>query len=286
METIGIELPATGKKLGRPKSEEFKASKRNSPVMDADTDGGELVFYELIQGGSYKYVIASESEVFDGKKREVLRYLKGYNTISVKEQIDLGYDEKMPTNFDIMFLRGQMAVNRNNPSLIEFMDRHDMNDANPRRISKRLPLFRRIDTAKKELEQLSASKDRFKAMKYAFDCSSEELFAKAWAMGIDVKRSEDRVRASFTQFAENNPDAFVKLMDNPTGDANYSIYLGLQHNIISDRNGAIYWASNPDSAPLVIIPPGADTVTHAGKWASSTEQGKTFLELLNTYLDA
>ena len=286
METIGIDIPTSDRKFGRPKKEEVKASKRNSPVMDADTDGGDLIYYELVQGESYKYVIASESEIFNGKKREVIRFLKGYDTISAKEQVELGYDGKTQSPYDIMFLRGQLIVNRNNPSLLEFLDRHDMNESNKNRISKKMPLFRKIDKAKQELEQLGSLKDEFKAMKFAIECSYEELYAKAWSMGIDVKRKEDRVRASFIQFAKNSPESFVRLMNDPTGEANYSIYLGLQHNIIADRDGAIYWASNPDSVPLVMIPPGADTVTHVGKWAVSTEQGKTFLELLNTYLDA
>lgn len=289
MEAVGINLEKEKKgAFGRPLKEEApKKSKKTLAIYDADTDGGEVVIYELTDKGRYKQIIACESEIFNGKKREVIRYIPGFSSIHEVDLLEEGGKEfrSKIVPFDITFLNGVLRVDRNNPMLIEFLDAHDSNADNPKRISKKLPIFRKYDVAKKELLDLDASKERFKAMSYAMECDTDELYAKAWSMGIDIKRSEDRVRSSFVAMAESDYKKFNKLRKDSTSEANYFVYLGLQKDIIELRNGAIYWAKSPESAPIVLIPPGADPVAHTGRWGASDERGKVFMNLLSELLE-
>jgi len=290
MEAVGINLEKEKKgAFGRPLKEEApKKSKKTLAIYDADTEGGEMVIYELTDKSRYKQILACESEIFNGKKREVIRYIPGFSSIHEVDQIEEGGKDvkKTAVAFDITFLNGVLRVNKNNPILIEFLDAHDSNEDNHNRISKKMPVFRKYDVAKKELLDLDNSKDRFKAMSYAMECDTDELYAKAWSMGIDIKRSEDRVRSSFVLLAESDYKKFNKLRKDNTSEANYCVYLGLQKDIIELRNGAIYWAKSPESAPVVLIPPGADPVSHAGRWAAADERGKVFLNLLSELLEA
>ena len=291
METVGINLEKEKKgAFGRPLKEESKKSKKTLAIYDADTDGGESVVYELTEKGRYKQILACESEIFNNstKKREVIRYIPGYSSIHEAALLAEGIVDvrKIAVSHDITFLNGVLRVNRNNPLLIEFLDAHDGNSDNPNRISKRRPIFRKYDVAKKEIENLDASKERYKAMSYAMECDTEEMYAKAWSMGIDIKRSEDRVRSSFVAMAETDYAKFNKLRKDSTSEASYYVYLGLQKDIIELRNGHIYWAKSPESAPIVLIPPGADAVSYAGRWGAADEKGKLFLNLLSELLEA
>lgn len=287
---VGVNLEKEKKgPFGRPIKEEAKKSKKTLAIYDADTDNSESVIYELTDKSRYKQILACESEIFNNttKKREIIRYIPGYSSIHeealrLEGVVDV---KKIAVSYDITFLNGVVRVNKNNPLLIEFMDCHDSNADNPNRISKKRPIFRKYDVAKKEIADLGASKERYKAMSYAMECDTDEMYAKAWSMGIDVKRSEDRVRSSFVALAETDYIKFNKLRKDSTSEANYFVYLGLQKDIIELRNGAIYWAKSPESAPIVLIPPGADAVSHAGRWGASDERGKVFLNLLSDLLE-
>lgn len=288
METVGINLEKEKKgPFGRPVKDEAKKSKKSLAIYDADTDGGQTVIYELLDKGRYKQIIACQSEVFNGVKREIIRYIPGYSSIHEVDLKEEGIDDvrKVAVAFDITFLKGVLIVNKNNPLLIQYLDAHDDNEGNLKRVGKKRPIFRKYDIAKKEVEDLNVSKERYKAMSFAMECDTEEMYAKAWSMGIDIKRSEDRVRSSFVAMAESDYTKFNKLRKDSSAEANYFVYLGLNKNFIELRNGAIYWSKSPESAPIVLIPPGADEVSHAGRWAASDERGKVFLSLLSELLE-
>lgn len=279
--------------FGRPLSEnevEGKAPKKlkkSLPIYDADTNGGDQVIYHLLDKGRYRVLLSCASEVFNGTTREIIRYVPGYESIHEKDLFEAGYPKEprlRPIDPEIGFLRGVLYASKTDPKLIEFLDRHNGNEANPHRIGKKTPLFRRYDVAKEEVENLTRSTDRYHAMKYAMECDTDELYARAWSLGVNIKRSEERVRSSLVKIAEETPAKLLKLKDSPSAEANYAVYLGIEKDVLEVRNGAIYWKGNPESAPILLIPPGVDAVTFTGKWAVADEKGKVFLSALEPML--
>lgn len=280
--------------FGRPLSEtnevEGKAPKKlkkSLPIYDTDTDGGKQVIYHLLDRNRYKLLLSCTSEIFNGTKREILRYVPGYESLHEKELFEAGYPKEPKDRGEeppVTFTRGVLSVPTDNPLLIEFLDRHNGNEGNPHRIGKRPPLFRRYDVAKEEVENLTRSTDRYHAMKYAMECDTDELYARAWSLGVNIKRSEERVRSSLVKIAEETPAKLLKLKDSPSAEANYAVYIGIEKDVLEVRNGAIYWKGNPESAPILLIPPGVDAVTFTGKWAVADEKGKVFLSALEPML--
>ena len=174
----------------------------------------------------------------DSGEIEHWRYIAGYNSIWVKDQMKPEPTEAQlanPKNF-IEFRNGSLFVSGMNTALLDAVMIQDIfeevkNPLNP------VPAVYRLVNPEKEMKQTMNTSDmRFEASKAAREAPIDVMLAVAMHFGINVDNPEadlGRIRNEFILRAESDPDNFNKQFTNPKNAFKYKITLALRDNLIS-----------------------------------------------------
>jgi len=237
------------------------------------------------------YMVKNTDVIFDeetGMERNI-RYLEGVGTIFEDEQEHLS-DFKKRQRPDIKFINGVLVVPANRTSLVKFLTISNMNEGNKNTIAGTRHIYRLLDFEAQEDQAISKAETRMDAMKLAMGAPIENMIPHAQFLGVRFKnqyneeRGEKAIRVDYLDFADKNPEAFIKSYNNPLVKVEYIIRKGMSVNLIDldSSKGQAIWG---DSKKFIVqIPDNQDAVKFLSEFCL-TEKGKDFYAQLKTMAD-
>lgn len=237
------------------------------------------------------YMIKNTDVIFDqetGMERNI-RYLEGVGTIFEDEQEHLS-DFKKRQRPDIKFINGTLVVPSNRTSLVKFLMISNMNEGNKNTIAGSRHVYRLLDFEAQEEQAISKAETRMDAMKLAMSAPVENMIPHAQFLGVRFKNQygEDRgdkaIRVDYLDFADKNPEAFIKSYNNPLVKVEYIIRKGVNVSLIDldSSKGQAIWG---DSKKFIVqIPDNQNAIKFLSEFCL-TEKGKDFYAQLKTMAD-
>ena len=223
-----------------------------------------------------------------GTERNI-RYLEGVNTIFEDEQEHLS-DAKKNQRPQIRFTNGYLRVASNKTSLVKFLTSSNMFDKKKQRMESVLPVYTLINFEEQERQAVDKAETRMKAMKLAMDAPIENMIPHSQFLGIrfkneyNVERTDKAIRVDYLNFADKNPDAFIKTYNNPLVKVQYLVNKGINLGLIdiTTTKGQAIWG---DSKKFIAqIPDKAEPLKFLSELCL-TEKGKDFYSQLKSMAD-
>lgn len=220
-----------------------------------------------------------------GTERNI-RYLEGVGTIFEDEQEHLS-ESKKKQKPEIRFVRGILRVPSNKTSLLKFLMSSNMFDKKKKRMDHILPLYTILNFEEQEQKEINDAEIRMDAMKMAMDAPSDILVPHCQYLGIRLKnqygeeRSEKGLRVDYLNFADKNPDTFIKTYNNPLVKIEFAIKNAVTLNLINLNSvkGQAIWGDTKKF--IAQIPDRKDPVKHLSEFALS-DAGKEFYSQLKS----
>lgn len=215
-----------------------------------------------------------------------IRYLEGVSTIFEDEQEHLS-DTKKRQRPDIRFVNGFLKVPTNKPSLIDFLLKSNMYDKKKNRMNGSIPVYTLLDFEAQEEKEVENTERRMDAMKMAMDAPEEIMVPHAKYLGIKfinqhgIERALRAVRVDYLNFADKNPDAFIKSYNNPLVKVHYIVSNAAKIGMIDvgSIKGQAVWGDTKKF--IAQIPDGKDAISFLSEF-SLTEKGKEFFSQLKS----
>lgn len=234
------------------------------------------------------YFIKNTDVIYDeetGTERNI-RYLEGVTTIYEDEQEHLS-DFKKRQRPEIKFINGILSVQANRTSLIKFLLLSNMNEGNKNPIHGTRKIYRLLDFEAQEEQAINKAETRMEAMKMAMEAPIETMIPHAQYLGVRFKNSfgEDRgdkaIRVDYLDFADKNPEAFMKSYNNPLVKVEYAIRKAVALGLINldSVKGQAIWGDTKKF--IAQIPDSKDPIKHLSEF-SLTEDGKDFYSQLKS----
>lgn len=237
------------------------------------------------------YMIKNSDVIFDvetGMERNI-RYLEGVGTIFEDEQEHLS-DFKKRQRPDIKFINGVLVVPANRTSLVKFLTISNMNESNKNTIAGTRHIYRLLDFEAQEEQAINKAETRMDAMKLAMSAPVENMIPHAQFLGVRFKnqyneeRGEKAIRVDYLDYADNNPESFIKSYNNPLVKVEYIIRKGMSVSLIDldSSKGQAIWG---DSKKFIVqIPDNVNAVKFLSEFCL-TEKGKDFYAQLKSMAD-
>lgn len=234
------------------------------------------------------YLIKNTDVIYDeesGTERNI-RYLEGVSTVYEDEQEHLS-DSKKRQRPDIKFINGILRVQSNRTSLLKFLLLSNMNDGNSNTIHGTRKIYKVIDFDAQEQTAINNAEIRMDAMKMAMEASVETMIPHAQYLGVRFKNTygEDRgdkaIRVDYLDFADKNPDAFLKSYNNPLVKIEYAIRKAIALDLINLHSvkGQAIWGDTKKF--IAQIPDRKDPNKHLADFALS-DSGRDFYSQLKS----
>lgn len=235
--------------------------------------------------------IRNTDVIFDeesGTERNI-RYLEGVNTIFEDEQEHLS-DSKKKQMPEIRFVNGILRVPTNKTSLIKFLLNSNMYDKKSRRMEHIMPVYTLINFEEQEKQAVNAAETRMSAMKLAMDAAPEIMIPHAQFLGIRLKnqfneeRSDKGIRVDYLNFADKNPDTFIKTYNNPLVKVEFIIRKAMNVSMIdlTTTKGQALWGDTKKF--IAQIPDRVEPIKFLSEFCM-TEKGKEFYQQLKSIAD-
>lgn len=237
------------------------------------------------------YMVKNTDVIFDeetGMERNI-RYLEGVGTIFEDEQEHLS-DFKKRQRPDIKFINGVLVVPSNRTSLVKFLMISNMNEGNKNTIAGTRHVYRLLDFEAQENQAINKAETRMDAMKLAMSAPVENMIPHAQFLGVRFKnqygeeRGEKAIRVDYLDFADKNPESFIKSYNNPLVKVEYIIRKGVNVSLIDldSSKGQAIWG---DSKKFIVqIPDNQNAIKFLSEFCL-TEKGKDFYAQLKTMAD-
>lgn len=234
------------------------------------------------------YFIKNTDVIYDeetGTERNI-RYLEGVTSIYEDEQEHLS-DFKKRQRPEIKFINGVLTVQANRTSLIKFLLLSNMNEGNKNPIQGTRKIYRLLDFEAQEEQAIVKAETRMDAMKLAMEAPVENMIPHAQYLGVNFKNSygEDRgdkaIRVDYLEFADKNPETFIKTYNNPLVKIEYAIRKAVSLSLINldSVKGQAIWGDTKKF--ITQIPDGKEPIKYLSEFAL-TEDGKDFYSQLKS----
>lgn len=234
------------------------------------------------------YFIKNTDVIYDeeaGTERNI-RYLEGVSTIYEDEQEHLS-EFKKKQRPEIKFINGVLRVQSNRTSLLKFLLLSNMNEGNKNPIHGTRKIYKMLDFEAQEEQAINKAETRMEAMKMAMEAPIETMIPHAQYLGVRFKNSfgEDRgdkaIRVDYLDFADKNPEAFLKSYNNPLVKIEYGIRKAIALDLINLHSvkGQAIWGDTKKF--IAQIPDRKDPVKHLSEFALS-DAGRDFYSQLKS----
>lgn len=234
------------------------------------------------------YFIKNTDVIYDeetGTERNI-RYLEGVSTIYEDEQEHLS-DFKKRQRPEIKFINGVLTVQSNRTSLLKFLLSSNMNEGNKNPIHGTRKIYRLLDFQAQEETAINKAENRMQAMRMAMEAPLETMIPHAQYLGVKFKNSygEERgdkaIRVDYLDFADKNPDTFMKTYNNPLVKVEYAIRKAISLGLINldSIKGQAIWGDTKKF--IAQIPDRKDAIKHLSEF-SLTDAGKDFYSQLKS----
>lgn len=237
------------------------------------------------------YTIRNTDVIYDeeSEMERNIRYLEGVSTIFEDEQEHLS-DQKKRQRPEIRFIYGTLVVPAHKTSLVKFLTVSNMNNKTVKRMPNTRPVYELINFEEQEQAAIDKSEYRMDAMKIAMNAPREIMIPHCDYIGVPFKnqygieRSERGIRVDYLEFADKNPDAFIKTYNNPIVKVQYIINKAINVNMIdlSFTKGQAVWGDTKKF--IAQIPDNALPVKFLSE-ICLTEKGKDFYAQLKSIVE-
>lgn len=258
---------ATDTKAAAPKKK--TAPNKGYSVIKKEAEAPSQKIYETVRGGGIIFKLRSETTVFDPEKNQVrtIRYCPGETSIYKDEQSDNA------RRSHVIFRDGLLAVNRTQPNLMEFLDKHPGNAANGG--SK----FKMVDNQKSSEEEVENEFLTHDAVALVRTKDSDEILAVALALGISIEQKMIEIRRELLREAKANPKAFIEMFDDPRVKTRSAIIQATDFQILAAKPDGVYWF---DSGRLIIsVPAGQDPTDIMVRFCLTEKGASVYEEILS-----
>lgn len=163
------------------------------------------------------------------------RYIFGYNTIWVDEQIpEPTTNQLYNAKNDLIFTKGFLTVQSNDKAKVMAMEIQDGFEGNEDPLEDTPKIFRLLDGVKDREKVRNSADEAFEAESAARSAELDEMLPVAVFFGISVDDGdESRIRTEFILKARSNPSAFLRQFVNPKNKIQFVMTKALQKNLIS-----------------------------------------------------
>jgi hypothetical protein len=237
------------------------------------------------------YTIRNTDVIYDeeSEMERNIRYLEGVSTIFEDEQEHLS-DQKKRQRPEIRFIYGTLVVPAHKTSLVKFLTVSNMNNKTVKRMPNTRPVYELINFEEQEQAAIDKSEYRMDAMKIAMNAPREIMIPHCDYIGVPFKnqygieRSERGIRVDYLEFADKNPDAFIKTYNNPIVKVQYIINKAINVNMIdlSFTKGQAVWGDTKKF--IAQIPDNALPVKFLSELCL-TDKGKDFYAQLKSIVE-
>lgn len=237
------------------------------------------------------YMIKNSDVIYDeetGTERNI-RYLEGVSTIFEDEQEHLS-EQKRKQRPEIKFLYGTLVVPAHKTSLVKFLTLSNMNNKTVKTMPGTRQIYTLINFEEQEQIAIDKSELRMDAMKMAMNAPKEIMIPHCEYLGVPfanqygIERSERGIRVDYLNYADKNPDSFIKTYNNPVVKIKYILNKAVAVNLI-DLNftkGQAVWGDTKKF--IAQIPDNSDPLKFLSEFCL-TEKGKDFYSQLKTIAD-
>jgi len=266
------QTPAPAKRGPRVIEAPTPTAPRGVPVVKREQTPDLQKIYEIPYGGGIVCKIKSESTVYDKETRQVrgIRYCPNEPSVYMDEQ---SYNARRE---HIVFRNGMLIVPENKPNLAQFLDLHPQNRANGGE------LFQLVERSRNVQAQVDREFLLHDAVALVRNKELDELLAVAVALGINIQQKTIEIRRELLTEAKANPEAFMKMFDDPRVKCRSAVIQSNDFQIISLRPDGVYWF---DSGRLILSVPAGQDPTDIMVRFCLTEKGASVYEELVSRLE-
>jgi len=245
---------------------------RGVPVVKREQSPDLQKIYEIPYGGGIVCKIKSESTVYDKETRQVrgIRYCPNEPSVYMDEQSNNARREH------IIFRNGMLIVPENKPNLAQYLDLHPQNRGNGG------DLFQLVERSRNVQAQVDREFLLHDAVALVRNKELDELLAVAVALGINIQQKTIEIRRELLTEAKANPEAFMKMFDDPRVKCRSAVIQSHDFQIISLRPDGVYWF---DSGRLILSVPAGQDPTDIMVRFCLTEKGASVYEELVSRLE-
>lgn len=250
----------------QPKQEVKKSFKRK---VDAPTNK----VYQLMNGGGIVYMLQTKGiSMYDEETQTMreLRYCPAEHSVWADEQSDNAVRKP------ILFRGGTLIVKKEEPNLMEYLDRHPQNAENGGNV------FKVLDKAKDAEKELDDEFIVLDAVAMVRDKDINELLPVAVYFGVNVGGSSSEIRHNLLRIAKKNPKKFIDAFDDPVVKVKSTIHQAKEYNIIKLSDSGAYWF---DSNTIIIANPAGANCSDTLARFCMTEKGAAVLATLEDHID-
>jgi len=262
---------------GRPKSTRTasaaseKIEKKKTFKRKADAPTHKV--YQTVSGGGVVYMLQTKGiSMYDEESEQIreLRYCPSENSVWTDEQSENAVRKP------ILFRNGNLMVRKDQPNLMEYLDRHPHNVANGGNTFK--VLDKNAD-AEVEIEKEFKTAE---AISMVRDKDINDLLPVAVFFGVSTNAASSEIRHNLLRIAKSTPSKFISAFDDPTVKVKAMIHQAKEYNIIKLGSDGAYWF---DSNTMIIAnPAGADCADTLARFCL-TEKGASTLGSIEDHVD-
>jgi len=229
--------------------------------------------FELIRKSGIIFMLPQKGiTVYDESRDSVreLRYCPNEPSIWRDEQ------SENATRQSVIFRDGRIFVNKTQPNLRMFLDKHPYNQANGGN------MFRLVDTkrdAEKELEKEFMLTD---AVAMVRDKDIQDLLPVAIYFGVNINASVSDIRFNLLRIAKSKTKEFIESFDSPQVRTRSIIQQAADYQIIKLSNDAVKWFDS--NSMIVSVPVGQEAIDVMSRFCL-TEKGASVLSTLEERLE-
>jgi len=235
--------------------------------------------YKLLTGSPLSYTLASRNHAkfplmwFDEKNNvnRALRYAKNQKSPFEDEQ------DGNPIIEPIIFEDGMLRVPRQNPVLQEFLHYHPLNGITFAEIDKE-------KDAKGEMEDINVQVDALvEARQLGID--QIEMLTRVMFGKDPTTTSTSELRRDLLVYAKNEPQEFLRILNDPELRFQSKIHLFFEKNLIQLRNNGkeVWFNTTTNKKKMLSVPFGEDPNVVVAQHLKSDE-GIDALEMLDKLL--
>lgn len=284
---------------GDPKRNEYEYTPKPS-YMPKEKKASGMVVFKLIKnnrsGGVYipniDYAIDQRTVTEEkpyGNGPEMIRLLRGVNTIWAKEQtgLDAKFIQKNARFIEFPAGTRFKAVPAHDVTMLEFMRICKHNTKNPNRTKGSKTEFFEYDPTEVARERLQKEQKEMLAIVTSNQVSFEKMKKHAFFLGIPLAnelglpKNEEQLRPDYMLAAKRDPEKYVATLDSPAVEVTFNVRMALIDSkiTINSRDGRIYWS---DGGGLICSCPSADKAVDVlvELGLSKNKDGEGFLEKL------
>lgn len=229
---------------------------------------------------SRHYGLSNRSEVYDGTRRRIMRYVPYMESIWLDEQ-DPSV-KVIDSDHYINFHIGELRVDGKDKNLITFLLKHDRFKGNPNPISGRGPIFD-IDDPEAEAKKLLESNEKMKdAIVAALSASDEDSKVYFYILFGRTEENINTIKSLVADYAKKHPAQFLDIIADPRTKRKYLIKKGLDTQKIKIKHSMLKWGMS--DSDILQLDPTVEPIHYITNWSLS-EAGKEFVTLLKRQLD-